>query len=65
MVGGHAIIVVGYGFLNGKFYWQIQNSWGPNVCDNGFIKIEFGQVNIEVVAFSEPYIEPNNLILMK
>ena len=58
IVGGHAITVVGYGFLNGKFYWQIQNSWGPNVCDNGFIKIEFGQADIETVAFSDPYIEP-------
>ena len=57
IAGGHAITVVGYGFLNGKFYWQIQNSWGPKACDNGFIKIEFAQVNIEVVSFSEPYIE--------
>ena len=58
VAGGHAITVVGYGFLNGKFYWQIQNSWGPNVCDNGFIKIEFGQADIETVSFSDPYIEP-------
>ena len=55
--GGHAITMVGYGFMNNKFYWLIQNSWGPNACDKGFVKIEFGQVNVEKIAFSEPYIE--------
>ena len=55
-VGGHIVSIVGYGYLNGKYYWLIQNSWGKNWCDNGFIKIEFGQVGIENVAFIEPYI---------
>ena len=54
--GGHAVTIVGYGFLNGKYYWLIQNSWGESACDNGFIKIEFGQINVESVAFSDPYI---------
>ena len=56
--GGHAVVIVGYGYLNGKFYWLIQNSWGENACDKGFVKIEFGQINVETVAFAEPYI-PN------
>ena len=55
-VGGHAIVIVGYGFLNNKFYWQIQNSWGPNVCDKGFVKIEFGQIGIENVCFGDAYL---------
>ena len=55
--GGHAVVIVGYGFMNNKFYWLIQNSWGPESCDEGFVKIEFGQVGIENIAFSEPYIE--------
>jgi hypothetical protein len=25
----------------------VQNSYGKDFCDNGIIKIEFGQVNIE------------------
>ena len=55
--GGHAVVIVGYGYQNSKYYWIIQNSWGESFCDNGFAKIEFGQINIENVVFSEPYIE--------
>ncbi len=32
------ITITGYGLLNNKFYWLIQNSWGENWCDNGFMK---------------------------
>ena len=55
--GGHAITIVGYGLLNDKYYWLIQNSWGEGWCQTGFGKIEFGQVGIGSVAFSEPFIE--------
>ena len=60
-VGGHGVVIVGYGFQNNKFYWLIQNSWGYEFCDNGFIKIGFGQVGIEKVAFSEPYLHKENI----
>ena len=56
-ISAHAVVIVGYGLLNGHFYWLIQNSFGSDKCDNGFMKIEFGQCGIEKVAFSEPYIE--------
>ena len=56
--GGHAVVIVGYGYLKGQFYWLIQNSWGEKACDKGFVKIEFGQIRVESVAFAEPYI-PN------
>ena len=55
--GNHAVVIVGYSYQYSKFYWLIQNSWGEDFCDNGFAKIEFGEINIENVAFSEPYIE--------
>ena len=55
-LGGHAVTIVGYGLLNGKYYWLIQNSWGEEACDKGFVKVEFGQIGVEKVAFSEPYI---------
>ena len=57
--GGHAVVIVGYGYnqRSSKYYWIIQNSWGKDFCDNGFAKIEFGEINIENVGFSEPYIE--------
>lgn len=55
--GGHAITIVGYGYLDDKYYWLIQNSWGEKACGDGFMKIEFGQVGIGSVSFAEPLIE--------
>ena len=57
----HAVVIVGYGYQDNKYYWIIQNSWGEEFCDNGFAKIEFGQINIENVGFSEPYIEEEDI----
>ena len=54
-LGGHAVSLVGYGFMNSKYYWLLQNSWGKDVCDNGFVKVEFGNIGVEEVAFIEPY----------
>ena len=41
--------------MNSKFYWLIQNSWGEEACDHGFVKVEFGQIGVEQIAFAEPY----------
>ena len=59
-VGGHAVVIVGYGVQNNKYYWIAQNSWGEGFCDGGFFKVEFGQINIEVVSFAEAYVEDNS-----
>ena len=56
----HAIIIIGYGFTQDKFYWIIQNSCGYGFCDNGLAKIEFGQIGVERITFSEPYIQSNS-----
>jgi interferon gamma-inducible protein 30 len=65
-LGGHAVVIVGYGYMNSKFYWLIQNSWGEDACDHGFVKVEFGQIGVEQIAFVEPYVhkevkEPKNV----
>ena len=49
--GGHAVVIVGYGYENSKYYWLIQNSWGTNFCGDGFLKVEFGEIGIEKVVF--------------
>lgn len=59
-LGGHSMVIVGYGFLKNKYYWLVQNSWGKG-CDGGLVKIEFGQVGVESISFSEPYIEKEEL----
>lgn len=60
-LGGHAIVIFGYGVYNDRYYWLIQNSWGEDWGENGFAKIEFGQVGVEKVCFSEPNILEESL----
>jgi len=36
---GHAVLLVGYGSDNGKAYWRIQNSWGADWGEHGFIRL--------------------------
>jgi cathepsin B len=38
-LGGHAVKVIGWGSELSKFYWVVQNSWGPSWGENGFFRI--------------------------
>lgn len=49
MVGGHAIVLVGWGEeKNGIKYWIIRNSWGKNWGDNGYFKMIRGENNCKI-----------------
>ena len=63
-LGGHAVVIVGFGLMDSKYYWLIQNSWGEYACDHGFVKVEFGQIGVEQISFVEPYI-PNEGVVPK
>jgi len=41
-LGGHAVLLVGYGTENGQKYWKIKNSWNEEWGDNGHFKIVRG-----------------------
>lgn len=39
-VGGHAVALVGWKYINNKLYWEFQNSWGRWFGDKGFFFME-------------------------
>lgn len=42
VLGRHAIVIVGYGTLNGVNYWVIRNSWGTRWGVSGYILFKRG-----------------------
>lgn len=38
----HAVLIVGYDRTTDIPYYIVQNSWGEEFADNGFVKIAFG-----------------------
>ena len=39
-LGGHAVKIVGWGHLLERFYWIVQNSWGPAWGEEGYFRID-------------------------
>jgi hypothetical protein len=47
-IGGHSVEITGWGIENGKPYWEIENTWGPEWGINGYFKMIRGKNNCDI-----------------
>jgi len=48
LTGGHAVVIMGWGTLNGVKYWQVRNTWGAEWGDGGYFRILRGENHCEL-----------------
>jgi hypothetical protein len=66
-VGGHAIVLIGWGEKKGHKYWLVQNSWGAEWGDHGYFKMDRGTndcgIESNVSCVVPDYFYPTGVVL--
>uniref|UniRef100_A0A7S0HL70 Uncharacterized protein n=1 Tax=Hanusia phi TaxID=3032 RepID=A0A7S0HL70_9CRYP len=57
-VGGHAVVLVGWGREDGVDYWLVQNSWGKSSGDEGMWKIRRGSNECGIETYGMIVVKP-------
>ena len=51
-VGGHAVVIVGWGKEGGVEYWIAQNSWAASWGEKGYFRIKLGECGFDSNAYA-------------
>jgi len=64
--GMHSVVITGWGVTStGIKYWEVRNSYGKNMADNGYFKVEFSKVDNQNkwIGIDIPYYDKTKNVL--
>ena len=51
-MGGHAVVIVGWGKEGSVEYWIAQNSWAASWGEKGYFRVKFGECGFDSNAYA-------------